>query len=340
MLHAFSDVLSSFKVFGGIKRFINFRKQLFCMGSKNVISFQNVVKRFGKRNILSSLNLGIPQGSFFGIVGLSGSGKTTLLNLLIGFLKPTSGIVLFDDKDTWKYKRHISNFFGFSTQGGSTYDNLTVEENLRYFGKLYNMSNKDIEPRINELLKLVELAGNEDLLASQLSTGMQRRLDIACSLMHDPRVLVLDEPTKDLDPMLRKEILAMLKKINHAGMTIVMTSHLLDEIETVSDYLAVLHNGKILCCDSPLALKNKYSKNMELQLRTTPGDYESLAKHMHKLNIDKIVVKPGSIISYFEDTEQILPRIWEIAKKNKEKIIELKISKPSIEEIFEAITKK
>jgi len=310
------------------------------MGSKSVISFQNVVRRFGSRNVLNNLSLDIPEGSFFGIVGLSGSGKTTLLNMLIGFWKPTKGKILFDDKDTWKYKRYISNFFGFSTQGGATYDNLTVEENLRYFGKLYNMHSDEIEPRIKELLGLVNLGGNERMLASQLSTGMQRRLDVACSLMHNPKVLILDEPTKDLDPLLRKEILGMLKKINQAGTTIVMTSHLLDEIEAVSDFLAILHNGKILCSDVPMALKDRYSKNMEIQLKTYPGKYDVLAKSLYRLNLDKVIAKQGSIVSYSPDVEKALPHILAIVKKNKERIIELKLSKPSIEEIFEAITKK
>ncbi|MFH0752674.1 MAG: ABC transporter ATP-binding protein [archaeon] len=308
------------------------------MGSKGLISFQNVVKRFGKRNVLDNLNLKIDNGEFFGIVGLSGSGKTTMLNMLIGFSKPSSGKILFSDNEIWKKQHRISNYFGFSTQGGSTYGGLTVRENLKYFGKMYNMSKSDITARSTELLKLVELTGNENLLASELSTGMQKRLDIACALMHNPEVLILDEPTKDLDPFLRKEILAMLKKINHGGTTIVMTSHLLDEIETVSDKLAILHNGKIICCDTPLNLKNTYSQYDEMQLKTYPANYGDLAKSLQGLKLNKVVVKPESLIAYTSNAEGVLPKIWSIAKKRKEHIVELKLSKPSIEEIFESIT--
>ncbi len=310
------------------------------MDKERLISFQSVVKKFDKRTIINNLSLDIPDGDFFGVVGLSGSGKTTLLNMLIGFWRPTNGKILFQGKEVWSNQSWASTFFGFSTQGGSTYDNLTVMENLRYFGKMYNMMGSDIASRSKELLALVELTGNENLLATELSTGMQRRLDIACALMHNPKVLVLDEPTKDLDPFLRKEVLAMLKKINLGGTTIVMTSHLLDEIETVSNKIAILHNGKMLCCDTPINLKNKYSKEDEMQLKTYPGNYEALAKDLRALKIERVIVKPTSIIAYTSNAEQVLPLVWNIAKKRKEHILELKLSKPSMEEIFEAATKR
>lgn len=310
------------------------------MDQKGLISFKNVFKNFGNRNVITGLSLEVPENSFFGVVGLSGSGKTTLLNMLIGFWKPTKGTITFNDSDIWKQHRYVSNFFGFSTQGGSTYDNLTVEENMHYFGKLYNMPDDEIVSRTRDLLKLVELTGNERLLACELSTGMQRRLDIACALVHNPKVLILDEPTKDLDPFLRKEILAMLKRINKSGTTIVMTSHLLDEIETVSDVIAILHNGRILCCDTPINLKDKYSKNIEMQIKTYPGNYDNLAKHLQKLGLEKVIAKPSGIVAYFKEDERILPKVWKVAKANKEHILELKLSKPSMEEIFEAVTRK
>lgn len=310
------------------------------MGKRGIISFQNVAKKFGKRSVINNLRLDIDGGEFLGIVGLSGSGKTTLLNMLIGVLKPSAGKIFFDGKEIWGNQNYVSNFFGFSTQGGSTYDSLTVKENLRYFGKLYNMSKSDITARSEELLKMVELKDSGNVLASKLSTGMQRRLDIACSLMHNPQVLILDEPTKDLDPFLRKEILAMLKRINLNGATIVMTSHLLDEIESVSDKLAILHNSRIVCCDTPINLKNAYSKYDEMQLRTHPGDYEVLANGLRDLKMNKVVVKSGGIVAYTDKAEAVLPKVWNLTKKKKEHILELKLSKPSIEEIFEAVTKK
>ncbi len=310
------------------------------MGKRGIISFQNVAKKFGKRSVINNLRLDIDEGEFLGIVGLSGSGKTTLLNMLIGVLKPSAGKVLFDGRDIWGNQNYISNFFGFSTQGGSTYDNLTVRENLKYFGKLYNMSKSDIASRSEELLSLVELKDSGNVLASKLSTGMQRRLDIACSLMHNPKVLILDEPTKDLDPFLRKEILAMLKKINLSGATIVMTSHLLDEIESVSDKLAILHNSRIVCCDSPINLKSAYSKYDEMQLKTYPGNYEDLAKSLRDLKVSKVVVKPGGIVAYTGNAEKVLPQVLGLTKRKKEHILELKLSKPSIEEIFEAVTRR
>lgn len=310
------------------------------MGKEEFISFQGVVKKFGKRDVIKDLHLNIYKGDFVGILGISGSGKTTLLNMLVGFWKPTAGHISFKGHNIWKRQSLISSYFGFSSQAGSTYDNLTVLENLSYFGKLYNMSHSSITSRSKDLLELVELTGNEELLASELSTGMQRRLDIACAMLHNPDVLILDEPTKDLDPFLRKEILAMLKKINEEGTTIVMTSHLLTEIESVSDRVAILHNGSIVCCDSPESLKNRYSKEEEIQLRTLPGDYAKLAKDFKALKFNNIVIKSSGIIAYAENLNYLIPKICSIAKSNKEQIIEFKVAKPSLEEIFEAVTKR
>jgi len=310
------------------------------MGKEVLISFQDVIKKFGKREIIKDLKMDIDAGDFVGVVGVSGSGKTTLLNMLVGYWKPSKGQILFDGNNIWKRRNFVSHFFGFSSQAGSTYDNLTVLENLRYFGKLYNMPRKEINERSKELLEFVELTGNENLLASEMSTGMQRRLDIACAMVHDPEVLILDEPTKDLDPFLRKEVLAMLRKFNEAGTTIIMTSHLLGEIESVSNKIAILHNGSIICCDSPLNIKERYSHDDELQLKTQPGDYTKLAEELKSLNMNRVIIKPNGLVAYTNNAARVLPRLCDIAQQNNEHILELKVAKPSMEEIFEAVTKR
>lgn len=304
------------------------------------IELDNLIKKFGKKIVLDRVNLKIPLGSFYGILGLSGSGKTTLLNILVGFWKPTIGKITYDEKNLLKNRKRLKHKFGFATQAGAVYNDLTIKENLYYFGRLYNMKKEDIKKRSEILLDLVDLSGAEMVLAGELSTGMQRRLDIACALIHDPEILIMDEPTEDLDPVLRKELLALLKKINDEGTTIIITSHMLSDIENVCDKIAILHNGYIVEEGSPLVLKNKYSKNEEVHIITTPGQYEKLSKNLSNLDLSKMVVKKRKIILYVSNGEKILPEILEKVKKTKEKIVELKVTKPSMEEIFEVITKR
>lgn len=225
------------------------------------IEFQKVTKKFGNNLVIDNIDLSIPFGEITGIIGVSGSGKTTILNLLIGFYKQTSGKIKFQSRDIQKDYRNVSTIFGFATQGGSFYNELTVQENLNYFGKLYNLSPKEINGRTNELLKLLELENARKYLGRSLSTGMQRRLDIACALIHSPKVLILDEPTEDLDPILRREVVDILRRIRNTGTTIILTSHLLNEIEYLCDKIAILNRGRIIKFDTPNNLKKLYGKS-------------------------------------------------------------------------------
>ena len=206
------------------------------------IKFDGISKSFGKHKVLNSLDLSIPYPGIFGIMGLSGCGKTTLLNLMIGFWKPDKGRVYYNSISIRENKRIISQLFGFATQDGSVYPKLTVEENLYYFGKLYNMKNVDIKKRVDDLLKFMDMEESRDYIAEERSTGMYRRLDIACSMVHNPKILLLDEPTGNLDPVLRKKLMALIKKISDDGTKVIVTSHLLGEIEGICDELAILHH--------------------------------------------------------------------------------------------------
>lgn len=240
---------------------------------KTIMQLQNVSKRYGNRLILNNVNLDIYQGEILSIIGENGSGKTTLLKMIIGFLHPDSGKILYNSIDISNNQKAISKDFGFATQENSFYPNLTAKENLEYFGGLYNLSKQDIEYNIKIILNLVKLTDSQDFLAKHLSTGMQRRLDIACSLINNPRILILDEPTEDLDIFLRKEMLELVKKINARGTTIILTSHLLSEIELVTDRIAILANKTIAKIGSLSTLKSLAKK------RTLDEVFASLKKN-------------------------------------------------------------
>jgi len=304
------------------------------------IEIDNLIKKFGKRLVLDRINLKIPVGSFYGIIGLSGSGKTTFLNILVGFWRPTIGRILYNNQNIFRHRTQFKQMFGFATQAGSVYPTLTVEENLAYFGRLYNMCGPDIKERTEILLDLVELTGANKVLAEELSTGMQRRLDVACALIHNPKIFILDEPTEDLDPVLRKELLGLLKKINDLGTTIIMTSHMLNDIDTVCDEIAILHNGYIVEAGNPLQIKDKYSKNQEIHISSSPGKYDLLIKKLEIPEVKKIIQKRDKIILYTPNAEKVLSHSMRVLASMKEKILDLHAHKPTMEEVFEVITKR
>ena len=298
------------------------------------IQLENVTKIFGKNLVLNNVNLNISYKEIFGIIGKSGSGKTTLLSVLIGFLKPERGRVLFQSRNIKNDEKDIRQQFGFTAQAGSFYPKLTVKENLEYFGTMYNLSISEIQDKIPELLKLVDMEGKEEVVSSKLSSGMQKRLDIACGIIHDPKVLILDEPTEDLDPVLRRDLLNLLKKINkEKEVTIIITSHLLTEMENFCTKLAIIHNRTILAQGSVNELKDKYSTNMEIILETASAKYGNLINLIkRRKDVEKVTTRYNKLVIYTKNPESVLKEILAIKK---DKLIDLDINKPSLNEVFE-----
>lgn len=230
------------------------------MVDTELIKFQKVKKGFGKNLVLDSINLDIPENKVTCIVGASGEGKTTILKLLIGFYKPDEGEVTYLRNNVFKDFRRVEKDFGFASEDCSFYSKLTVKENLFYFGRLHHLKKKYIIERVEELVDFVGLSNAINTLAENLSIGMKKRLEIACSLIHNPKILIMDEPTSNLDPILRKNILSLIKRIRREGTTIIMTTQILDEIDEVCDKLAILYNRKIKEEGSPERIKEKYNK--------------------------------------------------------------------------------
>lgn len=321
--------------------------------SDAVIKTIDVTKRFGKKTILNKINLEIKSGEIFGIIGLSGSGKTTLLNMIIGFLQPEIGDIQFKlehllsfKNDTEQFRSVFSNqldvkkSFGFSTQSPSVYSQLNCIENLDYFGKLYGLSKDIRKTNMDILLRLMDIYEAKRLKAMNLSGGMLKRLDIACSLIHDPKVLILDEPTADLDPLLRKQMWKLIKQINQKGTTIILSSHFLDELEHLCDRVCILYNSEVLITGTPNEIKNFYSKEQEIKLETTPGKYEEILKRLnqHKgLSIKNSKIEDNKLIIYTDSAEKNLHSILHIIEEMKEILLDVTVEKPSLQEVLEKI---
>jgi len=305
------------------------------------IEIKNLTKNFGKKTVLDKIDLDIPYNKIFGLIGENGSGKTTLLNTLVGFYKPNRGTVLFQSLDIFKDMRGVETRFGFATQAGSFYPNLSVDENLRYFGRLYNLKGRALKERINKLLELVELDYARKTLGKELSTGMKRRLDIACALIHKPVVLILDEPTEDLDPMLRKELLNLIRRINESGVTIIITSHLLEEVEELCDEVAILHRGRLLEKGTPEKIEKKYGKNEVVHLELESRNYQAFVKELIKkrAKIEDVDYEGKKILLYTPKGDKLLNTIMKVAKAKKEKIIYVSADKMSLNIIFEMIVR-
>lgn len=224
----------------------------------SLIEFKGVSKNFGKNKVLDKVNLSVPEGKITGIIGASGEGKSTVLKLIANFYKPDLGSIYYAKRKIKKDQKEIKKKFGLSVEEGSFYEKLTVSENLFHFGRLYGIKESVLKNRAIGLTHFVGLYNAKDTLAGNLSQGMKKRLDIACSFIHKPEVLILDEPTADLDPLLRKQIIKLIKKINSHKTTIIITTQLLEEAEEYCDNIAILFNEKIIEQGDPKKIKLKY----------------------------------------------------------------------------------
>jgi ABC-2 type transport system ATP-binding protein len=320
-----------------------------------IIKIQSLTKRFKKKKIIKNISLDICEGEIFGLIGASGSGKTTLLKNIIGYLSPEEGDVKFrydyfvkkksnDGKllyaSVFKQQRMAKNLFGFASQEPSFYQKLTVKENLRYFGSLYNMPKKALESNIEILLSLMDLKQAENALAGNLSGGMERRLDIACALIHDPEVLILDEPTSDLDPLLRDHIWSLVQKINRKGTTIILASHHLSEVENFCSRIAIIKDGKIIDVASPARLKTKYAESQEIRIQSYPGNYANIAQSLKKpgSKVFDTRVRGSELIIFSDQPQQVIHELLHTLEVLKEELIDIKVSRPGLDELFLKIT--
>ncbi|WP_067727905.1 ABC transporter ATP-binding protein [Oceanobacillus damuensis] len=218
------------------------------------ISIQHVYKQFGKQEVLKDINLEIKEGEIFGLLGPSGAGKSTLVKELAGLDVPTSGenLIFGEKMPSLKLMKRI----GYMAQADALYEDLSANENLHFFASLYGLKGKIKKARISEVMQIVDLSGHLNKLVSNYSGGMKRRLSLAIALLHEPEMLILDEPTVGIDPVLRKSIWEAFYNLNRNGTTIIITTHVMDEAEKC-DRLGLMRDGELIAVGTPEALKNE-----------------------------------------------------------------------------------
>jgi len=333
------SAFSSFKT-------INFINQKLFFLSVEILQLKGVTKEFNSKVILDRVSLSIEEGDIFGIIGQSGSGKTTLLNLLIGFYEPNEGKILYQSdpnkkpKEIHKKPLKIKRKFGFATQTFSFYPKLTITENLFHFGKLYGLRTPILKTNTNNLLEFTKLKKYQNKLAEEISVGMQKRLDLSCALIHKPKIILLDEPTANIDSILQKEIIHLIKQVNKLGITIIIASHHLNDIEKICNKVALIHKGKITICGAIEEIKQPYlQKEGAICLKT--GEYhQKLIRYVKNLPLNKIIDKGDSLVLYSSEIQTTLQQLISLAQKENITFQDINIKKPSLQDIFESIIKE
>src|SRR5262245_45852174 len=224
------------------------------MPAEIMIECENLTRRFGSFTAVDHVSFKIEKGSIFGFLGPNGSGKSTVIRMLCGLLQPTEGVGRIAGFDVTTQTDEIKNLIGYMSQKFSLYDELTVYENLQFYGKLYGLSGADLVKRRAELVAITPLEPYMERRAALLSGGWRQRLAMACSLLHKPTVLFLDEPTAGIDPVARRELWDLLFEFSSLGMTLFVTTHYMDEAERCS-HVGYIYLGKLVVSGVPDDLK-------------------------------------------------------------------------------------
>jgi ABC-2 type transport system ATP-binding protein len=314
--------------------------------SPALVRLKDVSKRFGQSAVLDRVSLDLVPGELFGIIGLSGSGKTTLLNVMVGFFEPDAGDVtlLLPDGTEVKVSQGrdiVKTMFGFAAQTPSFYGRLSVRENIEHFAALYNIPSGRRIARCNELLRLVGLEDAQHTLAQNLSGGMQKRLDIACAIVHEPAILILDEPTADLDPLIRNQLWELITSINRQGTTVVVASHVVSELEQYCSKIAILRNKRITEIGTTAQLRDIYSTKYEIFLTTAKHQYAKLHSFCarNRSLFSKPTEKAGQFVVQTSRPQEALQQILKFLAQAREQVVHVHVDRPSIAEVFEALVR-
>ncbi|MCL1976688.1 MAG: ATP-binding cassette domain-containing protein [Candidatus Bathyarchaeota archaeon] len=299
----------------------------------HAIETHQLTKRYNSFKAVDNLNVSVDNGEIFGLLGPNGAGKTTTVSMLCTILKPSSGTATVDGYDIVKESGKVRKSIGIVFQDPSIDDRLTGRENLLMHANLYSVPVSMQRERIEEVLKLVELEDRADDLLRTYSGGMRRRLEIGRGLIHQPKVLFLDEPTVGLDPQTRDHIWRYIKDLKEANdITVVLTTHYMDEADRLSDRIAIMDHGKIVVLDTPQKLKE-----------TLEGDVIAIKSNNNKALMELLTkwlgfanqrLEKDSLEVTVPNGRNIMPRIVELANQNSIYIESIVLREPNLEDVF------
>ena len=302
-----------------------------------MISVQNLSKRFGELRAVDRISFSVAKGELFGFLGPNGAGKTTTISMIAGLLKPDEGTVGIGDFDLWKSPKAAKRLLGVVPQDLALYEEFTARENLHFWGSLYGIGLSELKKNAQSMLERVGLAERGKEPVSRFSGGMKRRLNLAIGLVHQPKVLLLDEPTVGIDPQARNNILEIIREIAREGTTIIFTTHHLEEAEKLCDRIAILDHGQILQTGSVSELAKVVGDRDMVTLR---GKF-SAGQIQKALEGEPIaIIKLGdhaTTVSFNQEGYGMATLVGKLSKAGVD-FEDISVQKPTLESVFLKLT--
>lgn len=304
-----------------------------------MIELVNLSKRYKDFYAVKNMNMYIERGEIVGLLGPNGAGKSTAISMLSTLIEPTEGDVLFEKKSVLKNPNPLRQVTGVVPQEIALYDTLTAEENLYFFGRIYRLSKTTLKQKIEEVLDIIGLKERRKDVVKKFSGGMKRRLNIGVALLHDPELLIMDEPTVGIDPQSRNYILETVKRLNREkGMTILYTSHYMEEVEYLCDRIYIMDQGNVIAVGTKKEIKDLLTSEQSVQIETEMLNDRFILGLKEEPIIQELLIDEQTVTIIVPEETDIFQLVTRLADDANVRLKSVHIKSPTLEDVFLHLT--
>ena len=310
------------------------------MTNRAAIQVQGLQKHFGEVQAVRGVSFEVRSGEIFSLLGPNGAGKSTTISMLSGLLRPTQGDGCVEGHSIRHEPLAVKAALGVVPQEIALYPDLSARENLEFWGKMHGLRGPALRQRVDEVLDIIGLSDRQKGKVGTFSGGMKRRVNIGAALVHKPRVIIMDEPTVGIDPQSRRHILDNVKALNRQGMTVLYTTHYMEEAQELSDHIAIMDQGKLVACGTHDELVRMVGEMDRLELALATEADGVVAAWRQTPGVHILSAQDGRVTLLVEDSNRVLPRLFEAAALAHVRITSVDIQAPNLEAVFLRLTGK
>jgi ABC-2 type transport system ATP-binding protein len=302
------------------------------------LELKNICKSFGSLKAVDDVSLEVESGEVFGLLGPNGAGKSTLISIITTLLQQDSGQIIINGKNLKNNQMEIKKILGLVPQEIALYPTLTAKENLFFWGRMYGITGSLLKERTDEALDIAGLKDRQKERIDTFSGGMKRRINIAVALLHRPKILIMDEPTVGIDPQSRNHILETVVKLNKEGMTVIYTSHYMEEVEFLCSRVAIMDHGKVIALGSKDELRKLVGNLDTIHMEISRSDEELIKKIKNIPNVDSVLVEDKKLEVMSKEAGTILAGVVSLLDSEKCKIHSINLEEANLESVFLHLT--
>jgi ABC-2 type transport system ATP-binding protein len=310
------------------------------MGTGIAIQVENLEKNFGEIAAVRGVSFEVKEGEIFSLLGPNGAGKSTTISMLSCLLQPTKGDAFIQGHSIRSDSQGVKNCLGVVPQDIALYPDLSARENLEFWGKMYGLRGQELRQRVDNVLTTIGLVERQKDKVRTYSGGMKRRVNIGAALLHQPQVVIMDEPTVGIDPQSRRNILDSVKELNQNGMTVLYTTHYMEEAQELSDRIAIMDQGKLIALGTHEELIKVVGEMHHINLTLNESAGEIVEKWQQISGVNNVFSEDGHFTLLVNDSNVVLPGLFESASQAGVRITSVNIQEPNLEAVFLHLTGK